>query len=271
MEGMLQPLSVTAFDAVASLASLIVYLGVAFTMFARRPGDVRTRTFLVVALTSAVPYTLSLLQWRKGAGVYTPAAIALTAAAFAIGSAALFHFTQVFPTRRPWIRAHGRWLIAAYVLPVLPVALVAWVVGGLMIAMDVQSTGSGGLGAVSAGLPEALVILGAVPVIFFIGIVLPLAGVTSLFKSWQEAKLAQNEPARVTTFRMLVSQLGGGVLAILVLPLLHLVGVPPVLSTSFAALAYVFALVMPIAYYRGALNLDAPPSTPQLPNSTTPK
>lgn len=250
MEGLLQPPAVTAFDAVAALVSLAVYLGVALVMLSRQSRDVRSRVFLVVALTSAVPYGLSALQWWKGAGIYTPASIALTAAAFSIGSVALFHFTQIFPWRRPWIRAHGRWLIAAYAVPVLPVAMVAWMVGTIMSAMEAQSTGSGGLGAVSAGLSEALLILGGLPAIFFIGIVVPFCGVMSLFKSWQEAKTTANEPARTTTFWMLISQLAGGVLAVLVLPLLHLIGVPWVLATAFAGLAYVFALILPIAYLR---------------------
>jgi hypothetical protein len=244
---MLQPPSATAFDAIASLVSLVVYVGAAVAVLARRQGDVRAQVFLAVALTSAVPYTLTLLQWWKGWGVYTPAAIALTTGAFAIGSAALFHFTQVFPSRRPWIRAHGPWVIAAYALPVFPIALAAWGIGTMITAMQ---SDSGGLGAVSAGLSEAFVLLCTIPAIFVAGLVLPFGGVMSLFKSWKEAKASRNEPARVTTFWMLISQLGGGVLAILVLPLLHIAGVPEALSMAFAGLAYGFALIMPIAFFR---------------------
>jgi len=247
MEGMLQPPSATAFDAAASLLSLAVYLGVAIVMLVRRPGEAHARVFFLVALTSAVPYVLSALQWWKGSGVYTPVAIACTAAAFCIGSAALFHFTQIFPWRRPWIRGHGVWLIPAYLLPVLPVAFVAWVLGAVMTAVQAD-TGSGGLGAVSAGIGESLVLLGGIPAIFVAGIVLPFCGVMSLVKSWQEAKKASNEPARMTTFWMLISQLAGGVLAVLVLPLLHFVGVPQMWSTVLAGLAYAFALIMPLAY-----------------------
>jgi hypothetical protein len=256
MEGMLQPPSATAFDAIASVVSLIVYLGAALGVLARQ-NDSRARVFLVVAITSAVPYTLTLVQWWKRSGVYTPATIALMTAAFAIGGAALFHFTQVFPSRRPWITAHGWWLCAAYLVPPLPVAVAAWAVGALAMAIQTD-TGSGGLGSVSAGLFETFVLLGAIPAIFVVGIVLPFAGVMSLFKSWQEAKRAHDEPARATTFWMLISQLGGGVLAVLVLPLLHFAGVPPMLSRTFGGLAYGFALIMPVAYFL---------STPQLRNS----
>src|SRR6185369_7872710 len=124
------------------------------------------------------------------------------AASFAVGSPALFHFTQLFPWRRPWIRAHGRWLMAGYVLLPIPTAFVAWVVGALLGAMQ-SDAGAGGLGAVSAGLAETFVLLCAIPVIFVVGVVLPFAGVMSLVKSWREAKEAANEPARETMFWML--------------------------------------------------------------------
>jgi hypothetical protein len=266
MEDLLQPPSATAFDAVASIVSLIVYLGVAFIM-TRRRAESHARVFLVVALTSAVPYLLTALQWWKGSGVYTPATISLTAAAFSIGSVALFHFTQVFPWRRPWIEAHFGWVVAAYVVLPPPVAYIAWLFGSLLS----PDTGAGGLGAVSADIFVTLLVILTFAPIFVVGVVLPFCGVMSLFKSWQEAKKAGNESARVTTFWMVISQLAGGVLAVLVLPLLHLIGVPLIWATAIAGLAYVFALVMPIAYFRsGALDRDAPASTPQRHNSATP-
>jgi len=274
MDGLLQAPAATAFDAAASLVSLVVYLGAACAVLARRPRDPRAHVFLAVALTSAVPYTLSALQWWKGTAVYTPATIALAAAAFSVGATALFHFTQIFPARRPWIEAHGRWLIAAYVVPVLPIALVAFVVSRLVsqLTSDMANLGdSGGLGAVSSGIAEPLILLGGLPIIFLVGIVLPFCGVMSLVNSWKDAKKAGDEPARVTTFWMLISQLAGGVLAVLVLPLLHLAGVPAMLSAVFAGFAYVFALIMPVAFLAsGALNGDAPASTPQLHNAATP-
>lgn len=252
MDALLQPQSATAFDAAASALSLMVYLAVAIAVVARTPDDIRARTFLAVALTSAVPYALSPLQWWKGNGVYTPAVIAATAVSFAIGSAALFHFTQVFPRRRPWIRAHVAWLVAAYVVPPVPLAAIAWFVGSLTQQFAaLEATGSGGLGAVSDGL-IAIVVLLALPMIVLIGVVLPFAGVLSLFKSWQEARNDDDSAARAATFRLLISQMGGGVLAVIVLPLLQLIRVGPPWSTIIAALAYAFALVMPLAYAAAA-------------------
>ena len=274
MDGLLQPAAATAFDAVASCVSLIVYLGAALAVLARRPRAVYARVFLVIALTSAVPYATTMLQWWKGSGVYTPAVIALITAAFCVGSAALFHFTQVFPWRRPWIRAHGRWLVPLYAVPVIPVALAAWTVGDLMRTMQQNAAASAASlpsdpayvsdFAVLVGPAPVVILLASLPFFLVIGVLLPLAGVLSLVKSWQEAKAASNEPARKATFWMLISQLAGGVLAILVLPLLHFAGVPAVLSTMFAGFAYAFALVMPIALLAARVD-DAAPSMPHAP------
>jgi hypothetical protein len=72
--------------------------------------------------------------------------------------------------------------------------------------------------------------------------------VTSLAYSWREAKVRANGPARTTAFWMLMSQMGGGVLAVLVIPLLHVIGVGAPWPTIFGVLVYGFSLIMPIAY-----------------------
>src|SRR5262245_767299 len=124
MDAVLQAPAPTALDAVAATISLLVYLAVGAAAVASAPRDARARTFLGVAAASAGPYALSPLQWWKGTAAYTPAVLALTTTAFTVGSVALFHFTQVFPYRRPWIRKHFRWVLSAYVVLPPPVALV---------------------------------------------------------------------------------------------------------------------------------------------------
>jgi hypothetical protein len=253
MNGMLQPPSATAFDAVASSVSLLVYLGVALAAIARSPAEPRTRTFLGVALASAIPYALSPLQWRNGYGVYTPAIIALTTVAFTVGAAALFHFTQVFPRRRPFIAAHFRWVALAYLLP-LPLSALAWAVGVMLTgATPDVATGSGGLGAVSSGMsPQTMIVVLVlmVPAMLLVGVLLPFAGLLSLVKSWREARTDGRTRDRSATLWMIVSQLGGGVLSILVLPMLHVIGIGPPWSVAIAALSYAFALLLPLAFAR---------------------
>lgn len=253
MDGMLQPASATAFDAAASVLSLLVYLGVAVAAFFRSPADARARTFLVFAVASAVPYGLAPLQWWKGGGVYSPSVIALTSAAFAAGAAALFHFTQVFPKRRPFIARHFVWVALAYLLP-LPVWGLAWNLGSML--GGIQAAGNGGLGAVSADLPLDVTILTLfvpLPAMLLVGVLLPFAGLLSLVKSWREARTEGRQRDRSVTWWMLVSQLGGGVLSVLVLPMLHLIGIGPPWSVVIAALSYAFALLLPVAFGRYTL------------------
>jgi hypothetical protein len=259
MEGMLQPSSATAFDAVASLVSLTVYVGAALIVLARRPRESHARVFLGVALASAVPYVTTALQWMRGNGVYTPLVVGLTAAAFTVGSVALFHFTQLFPWRRPWVQRHFLWIALAYCVLPWPVAFIAWVVAALLAPVAL----SGSIGAVSPDPMIGIVVLLMLPAIFVAGVVLPVGGVFSLFKSWQEAGVARYARARATTFWMLMSQMGGGVLAVVAVPLLQFGGVGAPWSTMIAALAYGFALILPLVYVRhvaiDALSTSASP------------
>jgi hypothetical protein len=255
MDGVLQPPSVTAFDAAASVASLLVYLAVALAAIARAPRDARARTFLAVAVPSASVYALSPAEWWKGSGVYTPAVVALAAAAFAIGGIALLHFTQVFPDRRPWILRHFSWMAAAYALLPPQVAAIVWMLGSLMAPIVASDSAAGGMGAVSVGL--SVLVLMLIPALLIVAVVVPLAGVMSLYKSWQEARADGRERERRATLWMLISQLGGGVLAVLVLPVLSFIGIGPLWSQLIAALTYAFALLLPIAFYRYTVSTSA--------------
>ena len=80
---------------------------------------------------------------------------------------------------------------------------------------------------------------------------IPFGGLLSLYKSWQEAKADGRNAARVTTLAMLVSQLAGGVLTILVVPLLNLVGPSGPWVTIAAALLFGFGVLMPLAFAIG--------------------
>jgi hypothetical protein len=122
------------------------------------------------------------------------------------------------------------------------------VMGAAMTLMS--SDAGGGLGAVSAGVAEPLLpaILVGILAIFLVGVVVPFAALMSLVNSWREAKTRADEPARATTLWMLISQLAGGVLAVLILPMLHLIGIGAPWSTAIAACAYGFSLLMPLTF-----------------------
>src|SRR4051812_1164682 len=159
VDTLLQPPVATMFDAVSSLVSALMYLTVALAAVGYAPRDVRVRLFLAVALASAAPYGITSLMWLRGssAALSRPVILA-TALSLMIGSLTLLHFTQVFPWRRPWIRAHGRWLVAGYAAAVLVTAGAAWLSRGIGLESSAGSEG-GGLGSFSIGFEESILIL----------------------------------------------------------------------------------------------------------------
>lgn len=247
--------AVTAFDAISSFLSAAVYIIVAAAALAEAPRDSRARTFLAIALAGLAPYGITAVMWERGSEIATTkAAIVLVALSLMLGSLFLFHFTQVFPWRRPWIGKHAQWLWSGYIGIVSLVGAVA-IVTPSFGALDTSvlgpsAPGSGGLGAVS---PE--LVLGAfgllavmIPVLLLLGVVVPLAGLTSLYRSWLLARSRGLDAARRTTMWMLASQMAGGVLTILIIPLLRLVAPRGPWVTIAAALLFAFGLLMPVAF-----------------------
>jgi hypothetical protein len=243
----------TTFDTWTGVVSAALYLVIGVAALAHAPRDSSTRTFFTVAVASLAPYVFPVVLGRIGYGPsLTVAAIAI-GVSLAVGSVALFHFTQVFPLKRPWIRARGVWLVAAYaILPPCAVvgALAVLPIIRITAIMENGAPGSDGLGAVSPNL-ALLLLLVLIPVVFVIGIVLPFAALLSLYKSWQEARRDGRDGARVTMLTILISQLAGGVLTILVVPLLHVVAPVSPWVMGAAAMLFGFGLLFPIAFAVG--------------------
>lgn len=253
MGSVLGPPSASAFDAVSSLLSAGVYMIVALAALAQAPRDPRVRVFAVVAVSSLAPYAVTAQIWAGGwQATLSKRNVALLVLSLMIGSLALFHFTQVFPWRRPWIRAHAGKLRAGYL------AVAALVAGATFLTPSFSLADGAGFGAVS---PELSVILGLVllgvvlPVIFVLGLVVPFAGLLSLYKTWLTARALGIDPARRTTWWMLVSQMGGGVLTILIVPLLHLVAPRGPWVTIASMLLFACAMLMPVAFAAGVWRL----------------
>lgn len=267
MDTVFPPPVATTFEVFAAIVSAALYLIVGLAALVHAPRDIRTRLFFATALASAAPYSFTVLLWARGSdAVFTVPVMAVVALSLMMGSLALFHFTQVLPWRRPWIRAHGRWLFAGYVTVPITVAGASWLFRGLDVS------GAGGLGAVSAGVAEGLalvLLLVVIPVVFVLGLVVPFAALLSLYKTWLTAKAAGVEAARVTAFWILISQMGGGVLTILIIPLLHLVAPTGPWVTIAAVLLFAFGLLMPLAFAAGVwkyrvLDLDVHQPPPRL-------
>jgi len=243
------------FDAISSLTSAGVYVIVALAALAQAPHDARVRVFLAVAIAGIAPYWITAQIWVWGwQAALTKSAVVLVALSLMMGSLALFHFSQVFPWRRPWIRIYGSRLWAAYIVIPALTAIVAFLTPGFSFA----DGGGGGIGAVS---PETgvLLMLGAagliLTLVLALGIVIPLAGLLSLYKSFLVARARGIEPARRTLWLMLVSQLGGGVLTILVVPLMRLAAPSGTWITVASVLLFACAMLMPFAFALGVWRL----------------
>jgi hypothetical protein len=251
--------SATLFDAITSLVSAALYIVVAAGALARAPRDPRVRVFALIAITAVAPYSFSALLWAKGGRALSMPIVMAVALSLAVGSIALFHFTQVFPWRRPWIARHRVWLVLAYA--VLPIVTVALAVGLLEFQVA-------GVGAVSAGIAEAAaiaVLVFGLPAVTILGVVLPFAGLLSLFNSWKSATRAGVAGPRLTTLWILVSQLAGGVLTILIIPLLHLIAPRGPWVALAAALLFAFGLLMPLAFAAGVWRFNVLSIDPALP------
>jgi len=137
---------------------------------------------------------------------------------------------------------------------VLPLAalLNAWAILPFvrMEAGIAGTSGSGGLGAVSSAV-ALLFLTVLIPTLVVIGIVLPFVALVSLYKSWQEAKRDGCDGERVTTLTILISQLAGGVLTILIVPLLQLVSPAGLVVLVASVLLFGFGMLFPIAFAVG--------------------
>jgi hypothetical protein len=261
--------SATAFEAIAAMVSAALYLIVGMGALARAPKDVRTRVFLAIALASAAPYSVTALIWARGStAAFTRPVAVVVGLSLMLGSLALFHFTQVFPWRRPWIRGHGRWLYRGYAAAAVITGATGWMLKDAF--GDLAASGSSGLGATAVAMGDValamVLLLVVVPGVFVLGVAVPFAALWSLYRTWLAAKSAGVESARVTTYWILLSQMAGGVLTILIIPLLRFIAPTGPWVTIAAALLFAFGLLMPIAFAAGVwkyrvLELD-PESAP---------
>jgi hypothetical protein len=235
MNDVFAPPTPTAFDAITTALAAAAYLVVALAAFARAPRDVRALVFLAVAALNLGPAGGTIALWREGThAAYTPELVAMLSITTLAGSLALFHFTQVFPWRRPWIARHGIWIFLSYfVVTAVPLGMLA-----LLPKSVEQITVVWGLMAMAVALP----------LIGLYGVVVPLAGLASLYRSCVEAKAAGRPGHARAAFWMLVSQVGGGILAAILLPLLHMTALPVAWTTAASALLFAFGILMPLAY-----------------------
>lgn len=243
----------TAFDAVTQLIAAAVYLGVGVAALAQAPRDERTRVFGALGFAHATAFTIPAIGWLLGQQdpqAFNRIPLGIMLAALSAGALLMFHFSQVFPRRRPWIRGSGPQLPLSYVIvPAAVFLLVRW-----WPLTREEVTAQFGLAFLLFGFP--LMVL--------LGLVLPVGSIVSFLRSLREqpaAKAVQvpadagttprGPDARPTIIGILLSQLGGGALGLLVLGPLNAVSPDSAAVLVVATLVWLLGLVTPLAVAMG--------------------
>lgn len=233
-----EPPVFTALDAVTQTVAGLVYLAVGLAAWLKLPADLRTRLFLGVSLANAAGFAVPIVARISGApDILALGRLPLGAllVSLVIGSLLLFHFCQVFPRRRPWVRRFRRWLLGGYAAA--PLATIALVLAAPS-PDNVENLGP---------LLVVLVVLG-LPLIVLAGIVLPVGGIISLVVSYREAKEGETRPARIPLLWLLVSQIAGGTIALIFAPVLAVVAPTPAVQTTLKVVVAVFGIMTPVAF-----------------------
>ena len=243
----------TAFDAVTQLIAAAIYLAIGAAGLAQAPRDERTRVFCALGMAQAAGFSIPAVGWLLGVtdpGAFNRVPLGITLAALSLGAVLMFHFSQVFPRRRPWIRGSGPQLPIAYaVIGPAVFLLVRW----WPVTKEAFTTKFG----------LAFVLFGF-PLLVLMGLVLPVASIVSFLRSLREESLrrpaqmrevaSDSRPlpdARPTIFGILSSQLAGGALGLLVLGPLSKAAPESYAVTLVAMAVWMLGLLTPLAYAAG--------------------
>jgi len=254
MDSMPSMPQLTAFDAVTQLIAAAVYLAIGVAALAQAPRDERTRVFCALALAHAVGFSVPAAGYLLGvtsASAYNRIPLGIMLAALSLGAVLMFHFSQVFPRRRPWIRGSGPQLPIAYLLTGPAVfLLVRW-----WPLTKAAFTPQFGLAFVLFGFP----------LLVLMGLVLPVASIVSFLRSLREQPVRtpaqmrgeteeDGRPlpdARPTIFGIRLSQLAGGALGLLVLGPLSKNAPESFAVTLVALTVWMLGLLTPFAFAAG--------------------
>ena len=227
----------TGLDATTQAVAALCYMLIATAALLRAPRDIRTRVFFVFSLANVLAFAVPALMWWKG--MTNPAAAprvatALVLAGLGVAALLLFHFTQVFPRRRPWIRTAGIQMAAGYAL--IPVVIVGLVVFVPSNPVDI-----------TPAYILAFIIFGF-PLLVLLAIVLPVTAIVSLVRSYHEAGQADLLRARVPLAMILLGQIAGGALALVFAPALTVIAPNSMALSVLTVIMWVFGLLTPIAF-----------------------
>jgi len=227
----------TLVDGVTQGLAAACYLAIGAGAWLRAPRDIRTRVFLAFSIANIVVFGLPTAWWLHGTTDPTKLPVAITSAILAglgVGALLLFHFTQVFPRRRPWIKSSGVQMAVAYCLTPLAIA-------GLVRFAPANAA------SLTTPYTLAMIVFGF-PLLVLLGIVLPVTAMVSLVRSHREAQQHGLERAKRPLEWILVSQIGGGTLAIVFAPILAVVSPNGLTQAVLTLIIWALGLLTPLAF-----------------------
>ena len=230
----------TALDAAQQTVAGIVYLAIAAAALGYAPRDPRTQVFFTFSVANAVAFAVPVYAWFTG--VTNPLEMnrtfqAISFSALCLGGLLLFHFSQIFPRRRPWITRSGVQMPAAYILtPAIVMSLAYFWPSDQVIGL---------------GFVIALLVFGF-PLIVVMGLVLPVGAILSLVRSYREAAVGTGVArARPVIGAILLSQVAGGVLGVVFLPVLTVIAPGSYALKFFGFTMWALTLLTPLAFAAG--------------------
>ena len=227
----------TSVDGVTQSIAAICYLAVGIGAWLRARQDVRTQVFLAFAIANLIVFGVPTFWWLRGTTDprQMPAmATAIIMAGLAAGALVLFHFTQVFPRRRPWIRTSGIQMPIAYLLAPPAVAV---------LIRYAPATPE------SITIPYVLtVIVFGFPLLILLGFVLPVAAIVSLVRSHREVRDQGFAHLRRPLEWILISQIAGGTLTIVFAPVLTVLTRNEMARSGLTLTIWALGLLTPLAF-----------------------
>jgi hypothetical protein len=233
--------ALSAGDVILQMLGIMVYIAIGVAGLAQAPRDERTRVFCALALLNGAGTLVPIVFWWLA--IRDPFAagrlpLAFMLASLSVATIALFHLSQVFPRRRPWIRGSGPQLPIVYALTPIAVPLLIrlWPVKG----------------APASAAFMAVVIAFGFPLVVLLGLVLPIATIVGLVRSFREAPPAGGRPdVRPPIAGFLMSMLAGTAVAVLALGPLEAAAPESPATLLVRVTVWMLGLLMPAAYAAG--------------------
>jgi hypothetical protein len=169
-------------------------------------------------------------------------ATAAMMAGLGVAALVLFHFTQVFPRRRPWIRTAGIQVPVVYGLTPIVIAGLVWFVPQNPAELSV---------------PYVIVLLVfGFPLFVLLGLVLPVAAILSLLRSHRDVLREGLDRLKRPLEWILVGQIAGGTLAVVFAPVLAVLAPNTILQTGVTLAIWAMGLLTPLAFAAAVWKYD---------------